>query len=333
MRVEAKYYSAIDGTIHCQLCPNNCHLTEAMTGPCRTRKVIDGRLYTQSFGNPCSIHTDPIEKKPLYHFHPGSNTFSIGVAGCLLHCKNCQNHTISQTFPNDMPLFSYTPDIMINECIKRGCHSISYTYTEPFAFFEYTLEIAKLAKKSGLKNILVSSAYVNEEPLKELLPFIDAANIDLKCFSDSVYKKLCKGSLEPILRNLKIIREAGLWLEITNLLIPGWTDDMDMIELMCGWLATNGFEKVPLHFSRFYPMFEMENVPSTPIATMENAANIAKQAGLLYVYCDNIEKPNNTYCPNCQNLLIQRLGFDISVNIAFKSRCPKCDYLIDGVFE
>ena len=245
MRVEAKYYSLFDDKVYCHLCPNSCRLTEGQNGPCRTRKVIDGKLYTLAYGNPCSIHIDPIEKKPLYHFYPGTNTFSFGVAGCVLHCMNCQNHTISQDFPTELPLFLYTPEFIVSECQNKGCQSISYTYTEPFAFFEFTLDVAKKAKDAGLKNILVSSAYVNEEPLKELLPYIDAVNIDLKCFSNSLYKKLCKGSLDPILRNLKIIRDSNAWLEITNLLIPDWTDDMYMIELMCRWLYSNGFEHVP----------------------------------------------------------------------------------------
>lgn len=333
MRVEAKYYSKKGATVVCGLCPNHCRLSEGQTGPCRTRKMIDGILYSMSYANPCAIHIDPIEKKPLHHFFPGSKTFSLGVAGCLLHCKNCQNYSISQAFPEELQSRFFSPEDIVAECIARQCDSISYTYTEPFAFFEYTLETAKLAKSKGLKNIIVSSGFVNEEPLRELIPYLDAANIDLKCFSHSVYKNLCKGDLDVVLRNIKILNNSNVWLELTNLIIPGYTDDFEMIEQMCGWLMSNGLERVPIHFSKFFPIYQLNHIEETPLEIIENAVMAAKKAGLKYVYCGNIASPSDTLCPKCNTTLIKRIGYTVQVIASFTGQCPKCNCHIDGRFS
>ncbi len=332
MRIEAKYYSKEGIAVVCGLCPNRCRLMEGQTGLCRSRKVINGALYSMSYANPCAIHVDPIEKKPLFHFFPGSETFSLGVAGCLLHCQNCQNYTISQAFPEALETVTFPPEDVVSECFARHCDSISYTYTEPFAFFEYTLETAKQAKSAGLKNIIVSSGFVNEEPLRELMPYIDAANIDLKCFSHPIYKSLCKGDLEVVLRNIKIIHESNCWLELTNLVIPGYTDDLDMIGRMCQWLVINGMERVPLHFSRFFPQYRLENVEATPLKTIEKAVMLAKEAGLRYVYSGNVAAPSDTHCPHCNTPLIRRMGYSVWVDPSFTGQCVKCYSLIDGRF-
>jgi len=332
MRIEAKYYSKEGPVVVCGLCPNRCRLLEGQTGACRSRKVIDGILYSMSYANPCAIHVDPIEKKPLYHFFPGSNTFSLGVAGCLLHCKNCQNYTISQAFPEAIETDSFPPEDIVVECIARHCGSISYTYTEPFAFFEYTLKTAKLAKSVGLRNIIVSSAYVNEEPLSELIPYLDAANIDLKCFSPSIYKSLCKGDLEVVLRNIKILNDSNVWLELTNLIIPGYTDDLKMIKRMCQWLVANGMERVPIHFSRFFPQYRLENIEATPLETIEKAVMVAKEAGLRYVYSGNVATPSDTYCLQCNAPLIKRIGYSVEVAPFFTGQCPQCNGQMDGQF-
>jgi len=333
MKVEAKYYLFKNGSVQCLLCPHNCKLMEGHIGLCKTRKAINEKLYSLSYGNPIAIHVDPVEKKPLYHFFSGTNTFSFGTAGCLLHCENCQNHTISQVYPNELTMNTYSPQVMVAECIKHHCNSISYTYNDPFAFFEYMFDTAKCAKEQGLKNIIVSSAFVNQAPLRALLPYIDAANIDLKCFSNSLYTSLCKGRLDVVLDNLKIIKDSGVWLEITNLVIPGYTDDMEMIAMMAGWLVSNGFDRVPIHFSKFYPNYLLDDVKSTPVATIEKAIVIAKAAGLKYVYSGNVSLANNTSCPTCNNPLVKREGYDVTVNIGFKGRCPKCNSIVDGVFE
>lgn len=332
MRIEAKYYSKKGSTIVCGLCPNQCRLSEGQTGACKSRKVMDGKLYSMSYANPCAVHVDPIEKKPLHHFHPGSFTFSLGCAGCLLHCKNCQNYTISQAFAEEMPTRFFPPSEIVDECLASHCDSISYTYTEPFAFFEYTLETAKLAKTKGLKNIIVSSGFVNEEPLRELIPYLDAANIDLKSFSHETYKTLCKGDLDVVLRNIKILNESDVWLELTNLVIPGHTDDLEMIPRMCDWLMQNGFERVPMHFSKFFPDFRMEKVKETPLETIEKAVDIAKKAGLMYVYSGNVSLPSDTLCPHCNTPLIKRNGYHIQVLSSFSGQCPECKRVIDGRF-
>lgn len=332
MGVEAKYYSKEGAVVVCGLCPNRCRLSEGQTGPCHTRKVIDGILYSMSYANPCAIHIDPIEKKPLYHFFPGSDTFSLGVAGCLLHCKNCQNYSVSQASPEEMQLYSCSPEDIVADCIARQCDSISYTYTEPFAFYEYMLEITKLAKSKGLKNIIVSSGFVNEDPLHELIPYLDAANIDLKCFSHTVYKTLCKGDLDVVLWNIKILNKSHVWLELTNLIIPGYTDDMEMIKQMCGWLMSNGLERVPIHFSRFFPQYQLSQVDETPLETIEEAMMAAKNAGLKYVYSGNVASPSDTFCPQCHTALVRRIGYNVQVMASFVGRCPKCNYPIDGCF-
>ena len=330
--VEAKYYSKKGDGVICSLCPNQCRLSEGQTGACRSRKVINGILYSMAYANPCAIHIDPIEKKPLHHFFPGSQTFSLGVAGCLLHCKNCQNYTISQAFPEEVQSGVYSPEAIVDKCIAGGCDSISYTYTEPFAFFEYTLETAKLAKSRGLKNIVVSSGFVNEQPLRELLPYIDAANIDLKCFSSQVYKTLCRGDLDVVLRSIKILNESSVWLELTNLVIPGYTDDAEMIGRMCDWLMKNGFERVPIHFSKFYPEYLLGNVEETPLDVIQKAVLAAKAAGLKYVYGGNVALFNDTLCPQCNTPLIKRERYSIHVVSAFTGQCPQCGCRIEGRF-
>lgn len=335
MKRQALYQVAENGKITCLLCPRECKLSEGQKGSCHTRKVVDGKLQTISYGNPCSIHVDPVEKKPLFHYYPGSNTFSFGVAGCVLHCQNCQNYTISQTSPSEVPGFPFPAETIIKECKASGCDSISYTYSEPFAFYEYMADVAILARREGLKNILVTSAYVNEQPLRDILPYIDAANVDIKCFSNEVYKKLCDGTLEPVLRNLKILRESNVWVEITNLIVPGWSDDFEHIEYMCQWLVNNGFAGNPLHFSRFFPLYKLKDLSPTPVETIERAVAIAKASGLKYVYAGNVQGNANinTVCPDCRATLISREGFNVSVHAGFAGVCPSCGTKIEGYFE
>ena len=207
-----------------------------------------------AYGNPCSFNIDPIEKKPLYHFYPGSRAYSIATAGCNLVCLNCQNWTISQTSPDKTRNYDLSPEDVVKDCIKNNCESIAYTYSEPTTFYEYVYETARIAKRAGVKNIMISNGYINTEPLKKLCPVIDAVNIDLKAFSESTYLKLTGGKLQPVLDSLKVYLDMGVWLEITNLVIPTWNDNLNEIKEMCRWLNNNGFSKTPLHFSRFYPI-------------------------------------------------------------------------------
>jgi pyruvate formate lyase activating enzyme len=332
---ESPYAVATPKGIKCQICPNNCILKEGLESICRTHVVKDGKLYTIAYGNPCSVHTDPIEKKPLFHYLPTSKSFSIATAGCNFACMNCQNWEISQQSPKDTMNVELFPEKVVEQAIKNGCRSIAYTYSEPIAFYEYTFDTSRLARARGIKNLLISNGYINEKPLRDLSKYIDAANINLKSFSEETYAKLNGGSLQPVLNTLKILKSEGVWLEITNLVVPGWTDDLDMIREMCVWLADNGFSDTPLHFSRFHPLYKLTSLPYTPLDTLEKARNIALKSGILYVYIGNVPgtPAESTYCPSCKKMVIERRGFSILANHVSKGSCKFCQAKIAGVWE
>lgn len=331
---EAMYYKIIDTcTVQCMLCPNNCVLKNGQSGTCLARKAENGKLVTLSYGKLVATHVDPIEKKPLYHFFPGSKTLSVGTGGCNLHCKNCQNHHISQNSPEVLDYVEITPEQLVNQAIEMGCKIISYTYNEPTVYYEFVLKTAQLAHENGLLNVIVSNGYINKEPLGELLPYIDAANIDLKCFSESIYYEMSSAHLQPVLETLLTIIESGVWLEITNLIIPQWTNDMHMIENMCIWLVENGFEEVPLHFSRFFPAYKMKDVSITELDDLKQAKQIALNSGIKYVYLGNVKTDSIvTKCSSCNNILITRDGYEIDSPNSFKGMCPKCGKKLPGRF-
>lgn len=332
---EAMFQEETPGGIMCMICPNGCVLREGEVSRCRSRKVRKSKLYTLAYGSPCSVNVDPMEKKPLYHFLPGSRAFSIAAAGCNLSCLNCQNWTISQTSPEKTRNYDLMPGKVVEECISRGCKSIAYTYSEPVTFYEYVYETAIVARKAGIKNIVKSNGYINPEPLKKLCSVIDAANIDLKSFNESTYLKLTGGRLQPVLDSLKIYRDMGIWLEITNLVVPTWSDNLDEIRKMCRWLSDNGFKKVPIHFSRFFPVYKLEQLPPTPVETLNRAANIASEEGLLYVYTGNVpgNELSDTKCPSCKKPLISRQGFRVTSNTIRDGKCDSCGRIIDGVWN
>jgi len=321
--------------IMCRICPNECVLKEGEVSKCNNRKVHNSRLYTMSYGNPCSINIDPVEKKPLYHFYPGTRAYSIATAGCNLVCLNCQNWTISQTGPDKTRNYDLMPEMVVNEAIKSSCKSIAYTYSEPVTFYEYTYETAVLAKRSGIKNIVKSNGYINPEPLKKLCSVIDAANIDLKSFNETTYLKLSGAKLQPVLDSLKIYKDSGVWLEITNLIVPTWTDKMDEIAKMCKWLSDNGFKETPLHFSRFFPTYKLEQLPPTPVEILDNAAKIAQGEGLKFIYTGNVpgSEKSDTRCPSCGNTVIARQGYRITMNNLSHGKCNKCDTQIKGIWN
>lgn len=329
---EAEFYTQTPRGVRCRLCPNECTINNRGIGDCRTRINIEDKLYSIAYGNPCAVHTDPIEKKPLYHFYPTTNAFSIATAGCNLACLNCQNWTISQKSPKETQNIDLMPPKVVQRAIKENCKSIAYTYSEPIVFYEYTYDTAKIARDNGIKNVLVSAGYINEKPLRKFCNYIDAANIDLKSFDDEIYMKLNAGALQPVLNSLKILKQEGVWLEITNLVVPNWTDDLDMIKKMCNWLAENGFEDNPLHFSRFHPMYKLTQLPPTPVTTLEKAKKIAQKAGLNYVYIGNVPGIDgaNTHCPKCGKLLIKRRGFYITENNMVEGKCKFCKTSIAG---
>ncbi len=307
----------------CGICPNECTLKEGEYGDCRSRVVRGSKLYTIAYGNPCTVNVDPVEKKPLYHFLPGSKTFSIATAGCNLACLNCQNWTISQTSPEKTENYDLPPSDVVGNALANNCKSISYTYSEPVTFYEYVYDTSQLARKEGLKNIMVSNGYIKPGPLKELCRFIDGANIDLKSFNDSTYLKLNGGKLQPVLDALKVYRDEGVWLEITNLIIPGWTDKPDEIKLMCEWLVSNGFRDIPLHFIRFHPQYKLVNLPPTPLSILNTAVKAAQEAGLRYIYTGNVPgaATDDTVCPVCRQKVVERTGFSIISNKINKGKC------------
>lgn len=329
---EALYQVETPRGIRCQICPNECTLGEGETSDCHNRRVYNGKLYTIAYGNPCAIHIDPVEKKPLYHFLPGSNAFSIATAGCNLACLNCQNWTISQTSPEKTQNYDLMPDKVVAQALKYGCTSIAYTYSEPITYYEYVLDTGKLARDAGIRNVLVSNGYIKKEPLLNLIRYIDAANIDLKSMDDSIYLKLNAGKLEPILTSLRTLKEEGVWLEITNLVIPSWTDDMEMIRRMCNWLSTNGFDDTPLHFSRFHPQHKLQRLPVTPAGTLDKAKEIAVAEGLKYVYIGNVpgNSATQTLCPQCHEIMVDRSGYTITDNLIVDGQCPHCRTRIAG---
>jgi pyruvate formate lyase activating enzyme len=287
------------------------------------------------YGNPCAIHTDPIEKKPIYHMLPGSMSFSIATAGCNLHCKYCQNWEISQSIPEETNNTDMPPEKVVELALKSGCDTISYTYTDPVVYYEYALDTSKLAKEKGLRNILVTAGYINTEPLFELCKYIDAAHIDLKGFTEDFYANVCSGTLQPVLNTIQTMHEEGVWIELINLIIPTLNDDFIKIEEMCKWIKSNIGPDVPLHFSRFYPMYKLKNLPLTPEETLTQARDIALKTGLNYVYVGNIpgHPGENTFCPQCKKIVIGRIGYSIREKNILNGNCKFCGHKIPGIWK
>ena len=286
---ECRYYQRLDnGVVECQLCPHHCHIANGKTGRCRSRRNHDGVLVSEVYAKPCALAIDPIEKKPLYNFHPGTTCLSIACTGCNFRCLNCQNHDISQVSPEQVDHYNLTPEQVVSLCLQHHCPGIAYTYTEPLTYIEYVIDTARLAHEKGLWNILVTAGYVCQEPLADLLPYLDAANIDLKSFSDEIYQRVSGGRLQPVLDTILVMKKAGVWIELTNLIIPDTNDDMDMIRRMCHWLVEKEFSETPLHFSRFFPRYKMQDIPPTPLQTLRAAKQIALDEGLRYVYLGNV---------------------------------------------
>jgi pyruvate formate lyase activating enzyme len=329
---EAMYYQLQGSKAVCLLCPKACVLSDGQTGACHNRTFKYQTLFTLAFGNLCALNTDPVEKKPLYHFYPGSQAFSVATGGCNMLCLNCQNWTISQVGADKIRTQQVSPRQVVDMAKLQHCQSIAYTYTEPVAFYEFMLETAKLAHGAGLRNLLISNGYINQGPLMELLPWIDAANINLKSFDDEIYQKLNAAHLQPVLDTLKTLKDKCVWLEITNLVVPTWTDKPAMIEKMCNWLVDNGFEDCPLHFSRFYASHKLSYLPPTSMLILEKAYEIAKTAGMRYVFLGNVPGhiTDNTFCPHCRALLIERKGYQIAQNTITNGKCPQCGEKIAG---
>jgi pyruvate formate lyase activating enzyme len=314
---EASYYEALDHkAVQCFLCPNECVIAPSRWGACKARKNIDGKLYSMVYGKIATSHVDPIEKKPFFHFLPGSQAFSIATTGCNMRCLFCQNWEISQAFPDDVPTRAATPEQVVAQALASGARSIAFTYNEPVIAYEYMLDIAKLAKAQGLKTVVVSSGYIEKEPLKELLKYIDAYKVDLKAFNEKFYRKLTGGRLASVLETLKTIKQSGVWLEIVNLLVPGENDSNEELRAMARWIKENLGDGVPLHFSRFFPQYKLKNLPPTPPETLIRARRIAMEEGLKFVYTGNTAYPEGetTWCPGSKEKAIVRQGYFVIAN-------------------
>ncbi len=334
---EASFYKQLDnGMIQCQLCPNKCILGQGQRGICGVRENIQGKLYSLVYGRPVITHVDPIEKKPLYHFLPGAKAYSLSTTGCNLDCKNCQNWDIAHRSPEDVNSKKMTPSEVVEGAKASKAQVIAFTYNEPTVWYEYMYEIAKLAQEEGLKTANISSGYINPEPLKQLLPYLDAMKIDLKGFNDQTYQKLNQGRLQPVLDSIKIVHQSDTWLEIVNLIVPGYTDNLDEIKDMCQWVYDEVGPDVPLHFSRFSPAYKLTNLPPTPKETLVKARETCLDVGLNYVYIGNIqtEKAANTFCPENNQSVIERDGFLIKEKtIKPDGASSNCDTSIPGVWK
>ena len=326
------YKKANNNRVVCGICPNRCVLAPGDRSICRSKVNMDGTLYSLTFGNPCSVNVDPIEKKPLYHFKPRSKAFSIATTGCNFRCLNCQNWEISQAKPHEVRHHEFLPADVVKAARRAGSTSIAYTYSEAITFFEYMIDIARLARDKGIYNLWISNGYINREPLLELCRVLDGANINLKSFSDDIYKKLNGGRLQPVLNTFKTLHEEGIHFEVTNLVVPGYTDEADMVKEMCQWILKNLGPDYPLHFLRFFPRYKLDRLPSTPLSTLLQLRKLAMGEGIRYVYVGNVVHPevNNTYCHHCKKLLIERIGYQIPIYNLDGNRCKFCNTVIPG---
>jgi pyruvate formate lyase activating enzyme len=333
---EASFYQKrSDNKIECGLCRHRCVIPDGGRGICCVRENREGVLYTRVYGKPCTWHVDPIEKKPLYHFFPGSTAFSIATAGCNFRCLHCQNHEISQLPRDENRIEGHPmdPQEVVDAARNAGCRSISYTYTEPTIFYEYAFDIAKLAKSAGIANNFVTNGYIEEEPLAAISPFLDAANIDLKGFSDAFYKKVCGARLEGVLASIKKHRSLGVWVELTTLIIPGYNDSDGELTDIARFIAEEVGVHTPWHVSAFYPTYRLTDSGSTPPETLIRAREIGLAAGLRYVYTGNIPGigGEHTYCYNCKKPVIERWGFTVTGRAVKDGSCAFCGATIDGV--
>lgn len=334
---EARYYEKLpQRKIKCVLCPRECVIDDQETGYCGVRENRGGTYYTLVYGRPCSAHIDPIEKKPLFHFLPGSVAFSIATVGCNVLCKFCQNWEISQARPDQVESADMPPGMIAAQAKQNGCQSISYTYTEPVIFTEYMYDCAVAGRKLNVKSVMISNGYIQKKPMQDLCGVLDAVKIDLKAFTEKFYTEMVSGHLRPVLDTLVLLKNEGMWTEIVYLVIPTLNDDPRDLQQMCRWLVKELGPEVPLHFSRFYPQYRLKNLSPTPVSTLETARKIALDSGLHFVYIGNVpgHEGENTYCPGCHKLVIRRLGYQIAENHVQKNgTCKFCQQKIPGIWN
>lgn len=320
--------------VQCNLCAHRCKINEGKKGICLVRENRDGILYTLVYGRTISQAIDPIEKKPLFNFYPGTTAYSIATVGCNFKCQFCQNWEISQMVRDKHLVMGNeaSPELIVENAKRYGSKSIAYTYTEPTIFFEYAYDTAKLAHEADIKNVFVTNGYMTEEALKEINSYLDAANVDLKSFSDDFYRKLCGARLQPVLDTLKLMKKLGIWVEVTTLIIPSLNDSPDELGKIAKFIVNELGEETPWHISRFYPSYNLKDKPPTPIDTIHKAREIGLNEGLKYVYEGNVpdSKGESTYCPNCKNLVIKRWGYQITKKDTKDGICQNCGFKIDG---
>jgi len=330
------YFTALDDqTIRCELCPHHCEIEKGKRGLCKVRENIDGECYSLVYGNPCAINIDPIEKKPFYHVLPGTRSFSVATAGCNFVCKFCQNWEVSQARPEETYNYMMTPEQITNQTLRYECPSVAFTYVEPVVFTEYMLAIGQISRAAPLLTVMHSNGFINARPLNDLCEFLDAACIDLKGFTETFYRDMTAGSLQPVLDTLRCLRTRGVHTEIVNLIIPGKNDNMEQLGAMCRWVRETLGPDVPLHFSRFYPRYKLKSIPPTPVSTLEQACRVATEEGLNFVYIGNVaEHPaGHTYCPKCAKMLIKRVGYKVQLLGLKDGSCLYCGHSIPGIWR
>jgi len=337
-RHEAMFYEKLaGGSVRCTLCPTGCIVRSGQRGVCGVRANEGGTYYTLVYGTAAALNIDPIEKKPLFHFLPGARAFSIGTAGCNLHCKDCQNWEISQVTPEqiDRPI-ELSPQTIVSKAPEYNATVIAYTYNEPTIFYEYMHDTAQLARSSGLRSVMISSGYINREPMLQLVPHLDAVKVDLKGFTDDFYRDYCAGAVEPVKQTIRRVHTLGKWLEIVYLVVPTVNDDLHVIRDMSDWIMRAVGPDVPLHFTRFRPAYQLTRLPPTPVSTLEACREVAREQGLNYVYVGNVPGHNaeNTFCASCGQVVIKRYGYQVLENhVKPNGACRFCGNSIPGVWS
>ena len=334
---EAMIWEALPGgKVACHLCAHECTLAPGQKGICLVRENIDGKLFTHTYEKLIAAHVDPIEKKPLFHFQPGTLSYSIATPGCNFTCRHCQNASISQ-MPRDLGIVegeSVSPETIVQNALSHHCKSISYTYTEPTVFFEYAYDTATLAHAEGLKNVFVTNGFMTSQAIDKLTGILDGANIDLKAYSEDFYRRICGGRLEPVKESIAMMHDKGIWVEVTTLIIPGYNDDPQQLEQIADFIISVD-PGIPWHISAFYPTYHLTDAPPTPAKTLKKAREIGLSKGVKFVYTGNIpgDEGENTYCPKCGKRLIHRVGFTIFENLLEDGRCPDCRTLLEGKWQ
>jgi len=332
---EAAHWEALDAKkVKCVLCPRECSVADMERGYCGVRENRDGKYYTLVHSRPCAVHVDPIEKKPLFHYLPGTKALSIGTAGCNMECLFCQNWNISQFRPEQVDNYDLPPAKVVEAAQATKSQSIACTYNEPVIFYEYVRDCGREGRNANIPTVMISNGYIKETPMRQLVADLGAVKIDLKSFTEKFYVESCHGTLQPVLDTLKTLRSEGIWFEIVVLLVTGLNDTPDEVKKMAEWIVTNLGPDVPLHFSRYFPCYKLQ-LPQTPVDTMAKAFDAAKSQGVDFVYVGNIELPGraDTICPSCASVLVKRLGYLIVSNTLTDGKCPKCGRVIPGIWR